>query len=308
MELLERQAPETASTVRGLTRWSVQSRLEHQLAETVQHVVIDLEGLLDEYERSVTMLAQLQEVLRGLVDLGLPSEDIKPLERFSHMPEALPYISVEARRLIQRSLDEIYLDADRRTAGDAVGLAETVEVLESLLRRLDVAGLTGEDPNGALWSFQRTGSLPFEIDGLARHERPDINTEAVRHMNPVEDVEAAASPVTAEVIAPSAPSAAPTPEANSAPASNSTWQPIEPASETDGVDISARISAGLTPANMAGEADEFSLMANIDVALSEVDSAARTRDGTENGVSPPADPVRRDALEDLERELSDLDM
>ena len=38
------------------------------------------------------------------------------------MPEALPYISVEACRLIQRSLDEIYLDADRRTAGDAVGL------------------------------------------------------------------------------------------------------------------------------------------------------------------------------------------
>ena len=56
----------------------------------MQHVVLDLEGLLDEYERSVTMLAQLQEVLRGLVDLGLPSEDIKPLERFSHMPEACP--------------------------------------------------------------------------------------------------------------------------------------------------------------------------------------------------------------------------
>jgi len=307
MELLERQAPETASTVRGLTRWSVQSRLEHQLAETVQHVVIDLEGLLDEYERSVTMLAQLQEVLRGLVDLGLPSEDIKPLERFSHMPEALPYISVEARRLIQRSLDEIYLDADRRTAGDAVGLAETVEVLESLLRRLDVAGLTGEEPAGVLWSFQRTGSLPFEVDGLARHERPEINSEAVRHMNPVEDI-AEETSATLSVIAPSAPTAAPTPESSSAPASNSTWQPIEPPSESDGVDISARISAGLTPADVAGDADEASLMANIDVALSEVDSAARTRDGTENGVTPPTDPARRDALDDLERELSDLDM
>ncbi len=307
MELLERQAPETASTVRGLTRWSVQSRLEHQLAETVQHVVIDLEGLLDEYERSVTMLAQLQEVFRGLVDLGLPSEDIKPLERFSHMPEALPYISVEVRRLIQRTLDEIYLDADRRNAGDAVGLAETVEVLESLLRRLDVAGLTGEDPTGALWSFQRTGSLPFEIDGLARHERPEINNEAIRHMNPVEDI-AESNPVSAEVIAPSAPTAATTAESNSAPASNSTWQPIEPASETDGVDISTRISAGLTPAGVAGDADEVALMADIDVALSEVDSASRTRDGTENGVAPPADPVQRDALDDLERELSDLDM
>jgi hypothetical protein len=307
MDLLERQAPETASTVRGLTRWSVQSRLEHQLGETVQHVVIDLEGLLEEYEKSVTMLAQLQDVLRGLVDLGLPSDDVKPLERFSHMPEALPYISMEARRLIQRSLDEIYLDADRRTAGDAVGLAETVEVLESLLRRLDVAGLTGEDPTGTLWTFQRTGSLPFEVDGLARHERPEINNEAVRHMNPVEDVtEMTAS--TPEVVAPSAPAAAPTPEASSAPASNSTWQPIEEAAETDGVDISTRISAGLTPADTPGNADEAAIMANIDVALSEVDSAADVRDSTENGVPPPADPAQRDALDDLERELSDLDM
>jgi len=309
MDLLERQAPETASTVRGLTKWSVQSRLEHQLAETVQHVVIDLEGLLDEYERSVTMLAQMQEVLRGLVDLGLPAEDVKPLERFSHMPEALPYISVEARRLIQRSLDEIYLDADRRTAGDAVGLAETVEVLESLLRRLDVAGLTGEEPTGALWSFQRSGSLPFEMDGLARHERPEINNEAIRHMNPVEDVGAVTpTPSTQPVVAPSAPTAAPTPEASAAPASNSTWQPIEEAAESDGVDISTRISAGLTPAGVAGDADEAALMSSIDVALSEVDSAAEVRESTENGVPPPADPVQRDALDDLERELSDLDM
>ena len=307
MDLLERQAPETASTVRGLTRWSVQSRLEHQLGETVQHVVIDLEGLLEEYEKSVTMLAQLQDVLRGLVDLGLPSDDVKPLERFSHMPEALPYISMEARRLIQRSLDEIYLDADRRTAGDAVGLAETVEVLESLLRRLDVAGLTGEDPTGTLWTFQRTGSLPFEVDGLARHERPEINNEAVRHMNPVEDVTEMTTS-TPEVVAPSAPAAAPTPEASSAPASNSTWQPIEEAAETDGVDISTRISAGLTPADIPGNADEAAIMANIDVALSEVDSAADVRDSTENGVPPPADPAQRDALDDLERELSDLDM
>ena len=310
MDLLERQAPETASTVRGLTRWSVQSRLEHQLAETVQHVVIDLEGLLEEYERSVTMLAQLQDVLRGLVDLGLPAEDVKPLERFSHMPEALPYISVEVRRLIQRSLDDIYLDADRRTAGDAVGLAETVEVLESLLRRLDVAGLTGEDPSGALWAFQRSGSLPFEIDGLARHERPEINNEAIRHMNPVDDVAevTSAAPSTPPVVAPSAPAAAPTPEASAAPASNSTWQPIEAAAETDGVDISTRISAGLTPADVPGDADEAALMASIDVALSKIDSAADVREGTENGTPPPADPVQRDAIDDLERELSDLDM
>ena len=103
-----------------------------------------------------------------------------------------------------------------------------MEVLESLLRRLDVAGLTGEDPSGVLWAFQRSGSLPFEIDGLARHERPEINNEAIRHMNPVDDVSVVAATPTDSppVVAPSAPAAAPTAEATAAPASNSTWQPI----------------------------------------------------------------------------------
>ena len=113
---------------------------------------------------------------------------------------------------------------------------------------------------------------------------------------------------TTPVAVPSAPAAAPTPEASDAPASNSTWQPIEEAAENDGVDISTRISAGLTPADTPGTADEAAIMANIDVALSEVDSAADVRESTENGVPPPADPAQRDALDDLERELSDLDM
>ena len=64
----------------------------------------------------------------------------------------------------------------------------------------------------------------------------------------------------------------------------------------------------MTPADTPGNADEAAIMANIDVALSEVDSAADVRDSTENGVPPPADPAQRDALDDLERELSDLDM
>ena len=39
MTLLERQVPQTAGAVRGLARWSVQQRLEHQLGETVGYVV-----------------------------------------------------------------------------------------------------------------------------------------------------------------------------------------------------------------------------------------------------------------------------
>ena len=42
MTLLERQVPQTAGAVRGLARWSVQQRLEHQLGETVNQVVLDL--------------------------------------------------------------------------------------------------------------------------------------------------------------------------------------------------------------------------------------------------------------------------
>ena len=63
MELLERQVPQTAGAVRGLSRWSVQQRLEHQLGETVGHLVIDLERLLEDYDRSITMLRRMKNVL-----------------------------------------------------------------------------------------------------------------------------------------------------------------------------------------------------------------------------------------------------
>ena len=39
MSLLERQVPQTAGAVRGLARWSVQQRLEHQLGDTVTNLV-----------------------------------------------------------------------------------------------------------------------------------------------------------------------------------------------------------------------------------------------------------------------------
>ena len=66
MTLLERQVPQTAGAVRGLARWSVQQRLEHQLGETVGHVVLDLEHLLEDFDRSITMLRRLRNVLEQL--------------------------------------------------------------------------------------------------------------------------------------------------------------------------------------------------------------------------------------------------
>ena len=66
MSLLERQVPQTAGAVRGLARWSVQQRLEHHLGETVPNLVLDLENLLEDYDRSVTMLRRIRNVLEQL--------------------------------------------------------------------------------------------------------------------------------------------------------------------------------------------------------------------------------------------------
>ena len=67
MSMLERQVPETAGAVRG-PRWSVQQRLEHQLGETVGHLVVDLEQILEDHDKSITMLRRLRNVLEQLAD------------------------------------------------------------------------------------------------------------------------------------------------------------------------------------------------------------------------------------------------
>jgi len=296
MDLLSQQAPETADTVRGLTRWSVQNRLEHKLAETVSNVVLDLENLLNDYEQSVTMLMHLREVLRQMSELGLPNEQIEHLEKISHMPEALPAVSKEVHRLIQHALDEIYIESDQRTTGEAVGLEGTVEVLEQLKYRLEVSGLTGEVPIGDLWAFQNSGMLPFESHSLTAVERPEINNAAVAHMNPNSESQQTES--------------APTPSANDVRPTDSsqTWEPIDAPSDSDGVDLTSRMTIGLPDSEVLGTVEEISDLAEIDMQLAEMDSASSTRDDTINGVEPPVDPEQRSELASLEDELSDLDL
>ena len=89
MSLLERQVPQTAGAVRGLARWSVQQRLEHQLGETVTSLVLDLENLLEDYDRSVTMLRRIRNVLEQLEKLGAPSEQVQALMSNTRRPESL---------------------------------------------------------------------------------------------------------------------------------------------------------------------------------------------------------------------------
>ena len=182
MTLLERQVPQTAGAVRGLARWSVQQRLEHQLGETVGHVVIDLEHLLEDFDRSITMLRRLRNVLEQLVRLGAPPQEVEALLNNCSRPEALPSIAQATRKLIQVALDDIYLEADQRDAGEAIALEETARVLEELITQLDASGLADGIPRGMLWEFQRDGLLPYERNSVPDAQRTPVEREMLINM------------------------------------------------------------------------------------------------------------------------------
>ena len=191
MELLERQVPQTAGAVRGLSRWSVQQRLEHQLGETVGHLVIDLERLLEDYDHSITMLRRLKNVLEQLTRLGAPPHEVETLLSNCSRPESLPYIAQSTRKLIQNALDDIYLEADQRDAGEAIALEETARVLEELITQIDASGLAGGTPSGLLWDFQRDGLLPYEREVVDPAQKTPVDEEMVKHME---------SNITADVV------------------------------------------------------------------------------------------------------------
>ncbi|MGB2340111.1 MAG: hypothetical protein ACPIBN_02295 [Candidatus Poseidoniaceae archaeon] len=204
MTLLERQVPQTAGAVRGLARWSVQQRLENQLGETVGHLILDLEGILEDYDRSITMLRRMRNVLDQLGALGAPPEEIDALRMNCMRPEALPSVAVETRRLIRVALDDIYLEADQRDAGEAIALEQTAQVLEELLTQIDASGLTKGVPRGAMWDFQRDGFLPFERTSIPVGQRTPVMDDMMEHIQPTlvveENVSLDAEPAVVEVI------------------------------------------------------------------------------------------------------------
>ena len=184
MTLLERQVPQTAGAVRGLARWSVQQRLEHQLGETVNHVVLDLEHLLEDFDRSITMLRRIRNVLEQIERLGAPTHEVQALLANCQRPEALPSLAQGTRRLIQVALDDIYLEADQRDAGEAIGLEETARVLEELITQIDASGLTDGRPRGMMWDFQRDGYLPFERESIPDEQRIPVNEAMLEDLEP----------------------------------------------------------------------------------------------------------------------------
>ncbi len=286
MTLLERQVPQTAGAVRGLARWSVQQRLEHQLGETVGHVVLDLEHLLEDYDRSITMLRRLRNVLEQLVRLGAPPEEVEALLNNCTRPEALPSIAQSTRGLIQVALDDIYLEADQRDAGEAVALEDTARVLEELITQLDASGLADGVPRGMLWEFQRDGLLPYERDSIPANQRTPVEEEMIVTM---ESSLAGEVPVSLD--------AQPEP---SAPDQQG-WEemPIP-------VDDASAPAAKTAPSSPAVERqdgiDESDERAALEAELAQLDASWKHRKEPAPTAAP--DP----ALAALEARLSDLDM
>ena len=138
--------------------------------------------------------------------------------------------------------------------------------------------------------------LPFESHSLTAVERPEINNAAVAHMNPSSDSQQmeSSSVVVANDVQPTD--------------SSQTWEPIDAPSDSDGVDLTSRMTIGLPDSEVLGTVEEISDLADIDMQLAEMDSASSTRDDTIKGVEPPVNPEHRSELSSIEDELSDLEL
>ena len=284
MTLLERQVPQTAGAVRGLARWSVQQRLEHQLGETVSHVVLDLEHLLEDFDRSITMLRRIRNVLEQVERLGAPSHEVQALLANCQRPEALPTLAQGTRRLIQVALDDIYLEADQRDAGEAIGLEETARVLEELITQLDASGLTDGRPHGMMWEFQRDGYLPFERESIPSEQRIPVSDDMMDDL--------AASLLNAEVVA----AVTDTKEAS---VDEEGWADLPPPASTEESVTSVDVT---TPTNNHDDLDEE--RARLEAELARLDADRMHREAS----TPASTPVPADAaLADLESKLSNLD-
>jgi hypothetical protein len=277
MELLERQVPQTAGAVRGLSRWSVQQRLEHQLGETVGHLVVDLERLLEDYDHSITMLRRLKNVLEQLTRLGAPPQEVENLMSNCNRPESLPYIAQATRKLIQKALDDIYLESDQRDAGEAIALEETARVLEELITQIDASGLAGGSPSGLLWDFQRDGLLPYEREVIDPAQKTPIDEEMVKHME---------SNISGEVI--------PEAEASSVSVDEDGWETLELPEDSSSNEEDEVEFVELQPIS---DDDE---RAALEAELARIDASWEHR-------SEPA-VVTNSALDNLESKLSDLDL
>ncbi len=95
--------------------------------------------------------------------------------------------------MIRVALDDIYLEADQRDAGEAIALEQTAQVLEELLTQIDASGLTKGVPRGAMWDFQRDGFLPFERTAIPVGQRTPVMDDMMENIQPTLVVEESVS-------------------------------------------------------------------------------------------------------------------
>ena len=231
------------------------------------------------------MLRRIRNVLEQVERLGAPSHEVHALMANCQRPEALPSLAMGTRKLIQVALDDIYLEADQRDAGEAIGLEETARVLEELITQLDASGLTDGRPRGSMWDFQRDGLLPFERESIPAEQRIPVNETMLSDLEPhlvqAEAVESADAGQTESV-------------------DDEGWSPLPPPSEEAAEDTAEREHVP-TSQPMESLDDE---RAKLEAELARLDAERSHRIAhTPAPATTGADP----ALADLESRLSDVE-
>lgn len=249
----------------------------------MNHLVLDLEHLLEDYDRSITMLRRIRNVLEQIERLGAPEHEVHALMANCQRPEALPSLALGTRKLIQVALDDIYLEADQRDAGEAIGLEETARVLEELITQLDASGLTDGRPRGMLWEFQRDGLLPFEREAIPAEQRLPVDEGMLHDLEP----HLLASETLESVEAPA-------PEA----VDNAGWSELPAPSDDKEQEMVASTSAVTSP-----PLDLDDERAHLEAELARIDANWSHRDAPTTNAPVPADA----ALTDLEARLSNID-
>ena len=195
-------------------------------------------------------------------------------------PESLPHIAQATRKLIQIALDDIYLEADQRDAGEAISLEETARVLEELITQLDASGLASGTPQGLLWDFQRDGLLPYERETIDPAQKTPIDEEMVQHME---------SNLSGDTVIEDSVDKQPVLDEEG-------WEELQ--APVDDLPADDYTVSEVEPSQTISDNDE---RAELEAELAKIDASWQHR-------SEPLEREVDSALKDLESKLSDLDM
>ena len=181
-------------------------------------------------------------------------------------------------------LDDIYLEADQRDAGEAIALEDTARVLEELITQLDASGLADGVPSGMLWEFQRDGLLPYERNTIPDAQRTPVEQAMLSDMEPSL---AGQVPVSLDVVV------------ETAEVDESGWEQMPTPVDED--DSDTKESAPTSTPVTVNESEHSDERAQLEAELARLDASWDRR--KEPAVEQTTDP----ALAALEARLSNLD-